>query len=94
VNIIGGINRAREVGLGNMSQKSVDADRYLDAREIDGEPFSDIMAALDALEVGETLLLVNSFEPEPLYDVLERRGFTHETANPEADVWHVEISHA
>lgn len=77
-----------------MSQRSVDADQHLDAREIDGEPFSDIMTALDALDAGESLLLVNSFEPEPLYDVLERRGFTHETTNPEEGVWHVEIAQA
>ena len=92
VNIIGGIHRREWNRPTGMSQKSVDADRHLDAREIDGEPFSDIMAALDDLDAGESLLLVNSFEPEPLYDVLERRGFTHETSTPEADVWHVEIT--
>jgi uncharacterized protein (DUF2249 family) len=75
-----------------MSQSSVDADHHLDVRKIDGEPFSDILAALDALGTDESLLLVNSFEPEPLYDVLKRRGFTHETTNPEEDIWHVEIS--
>lgn len=77
-----------------MSQRSVDADGYLDVREIDGEPFSDIMAAVDDLAADESLLLINSFEPEPLYDVLEQRGFAHETSNPEPDVWHVEITRA
>ncbi|GAA0522836.1 Uncharacterized conserved protein [Halorubrum aquaticum] len=77
-----------------------DANRRLDAREIDGEPFGDIMAALEDLPEGESLLLVNGFEPEPLYDVLERRGFRYETTRKEptgddgAAVWHVEISHA
>jgi len=52
------------------------------------------MAALNELDSGDSLLLVNSFEPEPLYDVIEDRGFTYETANPEPDVWHVEIEHA
>jgi len=71
-----------------------DADRTLDAREIDGEPFEDIMAALDDLADDESLLLINSFEPEPLYGVLEERGFEHETANPDPEEWHVEITRA
>jgi len=76
-----------------MDQSST-ADRRLDVREVDGEPFGDIMAALEDLPSDETLLLVNSFEPQPLYSVLEERGFEYETTNPEADLWHVEIRHA
>ncbi|MFP9192640.1 DUF2249 domain-containing protein [Natronosalvus vescus] len=71
-----------------------EADRVLDAREIDGEPFSDIMAELDALETGETFLLVNSFEPEPLYTVLEQRGFTYDTTEVDASEWEIRIEHA
>lgn len=69
-------------------------DRRLDARRIEGEPFSDIVAELDALEPDETFVLVNSFEPEPLYQVLETRGFTYETEQVAPDEWHVEIQHA
>lgn len=65
----------------------------LDAREIDGEPFGDIMSSLEDLEDGGTLLLINSFEPKPLYQVLERRGFVHETERVDDDEWHVAISH-
>jgi uncharacterized protein (DUF2249 family) len=65
----------------------------LDARDIGGEPFGEIMAALDALGADERLLLVNSFEPQPLYGVLEDRGFDHETERVADDEWHVEISH-
>mgnify|MGYP000333177478 CR=1 FL=1 len=72
----------------------VDATRTLDAREIDGEPFGAIVDALDDLPRGETLTLVNSFEPEPLYGVLSQRGFDHETEQVAADEWHVHISHA
>jgi uncharacterized protein (DUF2249 family) len=71
-----------------------DADERLDAREIDGEPFGAIVAALDDLDEGESLCLVNDFEPVPLYDVLDERGFAHETANPADGVWHVEITPA
>ncbi|QAU14233.1 DUF2249 domain-containing protein [Halorubrum sp. BOL3-1] len=71
-----------------------DADERLDAREIDGEPFGDIMTALGGVDDGESLLLVNGFEPKPLYDVLEEREFTHETANPADGGWHVDITPA
>jgi uncharacterized protein (DUF2249 family) len=77
-----------------MTPTPVEADHRLDVREVDGEPFSDIVAALNDVAQGESLLLVNSFEPEPLYDVLEDRGFTYEASNPEPDVWHVQIEHA
>lgn len=76
------------------SERSGETDRKLDAREIDGEPFGEIMATLDDLSEGDSLLLINSFEPEPLYDVLEERGFEYETTNPEPEEWHVEITNA
>lgn len=76
------------------SERFDEADHKLDVREIDGEPFDDIMAALDNLSQDESLLLINSFEPEPLYRVLEDRGFTYETANPSSSEWHVKIVHA
>lgn len=69
-----------------------DAARRLDAREIDGEPFGAITGALEELGADETLLLINSFEPVPLYDVLEQRGFEHEAEQIGEDEWHVEIS--
>lgn len=70
------------------------AERTLDVRTVDGEPFSDIVAALDRLDPGETLVLVNSFEPVPLYDVLEQRGFTHEIEQVTDDEWRIRIEHA
>ncbi|WP_324759113.1 DUF2249 domain-containing protein [Haloarcula montana] len=66
--------------------------RTMDVRNIDGEPFGEIMSALDDLEEGENLELVNSFEPVPLYDALSARGFTHETDRIADDEWHVHIS--
>lgn len=77
-----------------MSLPETDHDAVLDVRDVEGEPFDDIMGALAELEPGETLLLVNSFEPEPLYDLLSNRGFDHETTQVEDDEWHVEIAHA
>lgn len=66
----------------------------LDAREIDGPPFSPIMDALEELDEGETLTLINAFEPRPLYEVVESRGFAYATEQVADDEWHVEIEHA
>jgi uncharacterized protein (DUF2249 family) len=68
--------------------------RTLDVRRIDGEPFGDIMAALEDLPADESLVLINSFEPEPLYTVLQQRGFTYDTEQAGSDEWRVEIRHA
>ncbi|AEN05257.1 Protein of unknown function DUF2249 [halophilic archaeon DL31] len=69
------------------------APETLDVRETDGEPFGGIVDSLDALETGETLELVNSFEPVPLYAVLEQRGFSYDTEQVDEDEWHVRITH-
>ncbi|MFC3476740.1 DUF2249 domain-containing protein [Halobacterium litoreum] len=70
-----------------------DPDVRLDARTIDGEPFGDIVDALDDLGPEETLLLVNGFEPEPLYGVLEERGFDYETERA-GNEWRVYVTRA
>lgn len=72
----------------------LDADEVLDVRAIDGQPFGPIMTALGALSEGETLLLINSFEPEPLYGVLTKRGFEYEPEQRGPDLWYVRIEHA
>jgi uncharacterized protein (DUF2249 family) len=66
----------------------------VDAREIEGEPFGEIVSALGGLADGETMLLVNSFEPEPLYAVLDERGFEFDATSVAADEWHLEITPA
>lgn len=65
--------------------------QVLDVREADGEPFGHIDDALSALGDDERLLLVNGFEPVPLYDVLDRRGFDRETEQVGPAEWHVTI---
>ncbi|MGH2931130.1 MAG: DUF2249 domain-containing protein [Solirubrobacteraceae bacterium] len=50
-----------------------------DARPIiaaGGEPFSDIMAAADALGEGEELVVLAPFDPVPLKGALGSRGFS------------------
>jgi uncharacterized protein (DUF2249 family) len=50
------------------------------------EPFDRIMGAVASLGDGEELVILNLFEPVPLYGVLGQQGFSHETARtPEGD---------
>ncbi len=42
-----------------------------------GDPYDEIMTAVESLAPGQPLVIVNSFEPFPLYDRLGARGFGH-----------------
>jgi uncharacterized protein (DUF2249 family) len=53
------------------------------------EPFSKIMAAVAALTPRQVLRLRAIFEPAPLYTVLGRRGFVHETRQEGPEDWSV-----
>ena len=43
-----------------------------------GEPFGEIMAAVNALTPGQGLRLYATFKPTPLLHVLGSKGFTHD----------------
>ena len=43
------------------------------------DPFKDIMSGIKELKADEVLLIINSFEPIPLYSVLGSKGFQHWT---------------
>lgn len=53
------------------------------------EPFPTIMAAAVKTPVGQVLRLLAPFEPVPLYDVLAKRGFVHQTRQLAANDWEV-----
>lgn len=53
------------------------------------EPYDAIISTVEALGDTEQFLLVNSFEPKPLYAVLKKRGFTHVTMDMGNDEWRV-----
>ena len=53
------------------------------------EPFDRIMAAVASLADGEVLVILNVFEPVPLYGVLAQQGFTHETTRTDEGDWHI-----
>lgn len=42
-----------------------------------GEPFSQIMQAVEALAPGQGLRLLATFKPVPLFGVMAQRGFGH-----------------
>lgn len=61
---------------------SLEKIKELDVRPIlmgGQDPFSQIMSAISALDEGDVLKLINSFEPLPLYKVLGRQGYEHFT---------------
>lgn len=76
------------------------SEQRLDVRDIDGPPFGDIMGALGSFGDDDRLRLVAGFEAEPLYRVLEARGFTYETEcrvrgeGSDDEEWHVLIETA
>jgi uncharacterized protein (DUF2249 family) len=51
------------------------------------EPFCAIMAAMNSLQRDEQLLLLNCFEPKPLYAVIKKYGFDHTTMEMGNDAW-------
>lgn len=53
------------------------------------EPFSRIMTAVRDVSAGEVIRLRATFEPVPLYTVLAKRGFLHETEFEGAEDWTV-----
>jgi uncharacterized protein (DUF2249 family) len=55
--------------------------KELDVRPIlanGGDPFGEIMAAVEGLAPGQGLKLLAPFKPQPLFTVMERRGFLHQ----------------
>ncbi len=53
--------------------------------------FSAIFGKLDELAAGDSLLLINDFEPLPLFTELQRRGCTYESRQTGESEWHIKI---
>ncbi len=71
-----------------MSKKTITLDVREDIHN-GAAPFSKIMSAVNALRPDEQLLLVVPFEPTPLFEVMQRRGFQHAAHRMEAGDWEV-----
>ncbi|NHZ84911.1 MAG: DUF2249 domain-containing protein [Planctomycetia bacterium] len=52
------------------------------------DPFSEIMAAVQKLDLDDTLQIINIFEPIPLINKLKNEGFDSWTERPEEGVVH------
>lgn len=64
----------------------------LDVRDIlkaGGEPFSQIMQAVEALTPGQGLRLLATFKPVPLFGVMAQRGFGHTERDIGGGDWEV-----
>jgi uncharacterized protein (DUF2249 family) len=59
-----------------------------------GEPFEDIIKAVNGLKPGEGLRLLATFKPTPLLHVLGARGFTHTAKELGGGDWEVLFSPA
>lgn len=57
-----------------------------------GEPFEQIMDAVNALKPGEGLRLFATFKPIPLFHVLGSKGFTYEAKELAGGEWEVVFS--
>jgi uncharacterized protein (DUF2249 family) len=56
------------------------AEKLLDARDLEPpEPLELTLAALDELQPDQRLRLLLPREPYPLYGILDRNGYQHET---------------
>jgi uncharacterized protein (DUF2249 family) len=66
--------------------------KVLDVRPLlrsGGEPFQAIMEAVQSLGAGQGLRLLATFRPQPLFRVMESRGFDHEAREIEGGDWEV-----
>ena len=61
----------------------------VDVRHIQGSFFEGLKKRAEALEVGEGLHIIQTFEPHPLYAVMEGLGYEHHTEQRREAEFHV-----
>ena len=52
------------------------------------DPFDAIMSKLKQMNDDQTLLIINTFEPIPLLNILKRKGYEYEVERPEQGIVH------
>ncbi len=52
------------------------------------DPFDEIMKTLKTINDNQTLLIINTFEPIPILNILKKRGYKYESKRPEPGVVH------
>lgn len=58
------------------------------------EPFGDIMAVVDSLREDQEFVLINTFEPVPLYRVLGQKGFSPQAEQLGPQHWRITFRRA
>ena len=58
------------------------------------DPFEAIMAKLKTMADDETLMIINTFEPIPLLNILKKKGYEYETVRPENGIVHTYLEKA
>ena len=56
------------------------------------DPYHAIMDSLKTIKDNESLLIINSFEPVPLLNKLQKKGYTYEVERPEANIVHTYLT--
>jgi uncharacterized protein (DUF2249 family) len=56
------------------------------------DPFNDIMNKLKEISDEETLLVINTFEPIPLLNLLKTKGYKYKVERPEPGIVHAYLS--
>ncbi len=65
----------------------------LDVRSLDmAQRFTAIFGKLEELPEGDTLLLINDFEPVPLFAALDNKGYACQSLQVNDVEWHVKIT--
>ena len=68
-------------------------EQQLDVRALDiTQRFSAIFGKLDELAAGDSLLLINDFEPVPLFATLDNRGYTYISRQISGAEWQIRIT--
>jgi uncharacterized protein (DUF2249 family) len=81
----GSVGAVHEPPLPDMAEVTLDVRPIIESGT---DPFKTIMKTVREMKEGEMLHLVNSFEPVPLYSVMETKGFTH-ASEKRGDEWHI-----
>ncbi|MCK5776391.1 MAG: DUF2249 domain-containing protein, partial [Bacteroidales bacterium] len=55
------------------------------------DPFKEIMKTLGEMNDEQELLIINTFEPIPLLNILKDKGYNYETTRPEDGVVHTRL---
>ncbi len=58
------------------------------------DPFDEIMKTLKTMNDDQTLLIINTFEPVPILNILKKRGYVYDTERPKQGVVHTYLKKA